>query len=93
MLDVNDTLNPVYTQDGEKRLRTKVACDYCRKRKSKCNGEQPCSKCLDKNRNCTYTFVQKSGKGRNVNLLLVLKTRIMEQLEKHGQQVQQQFDS
>ena len=50
MLDVNDTLNPGYTQDGEKRLRTKVACDYCRKRKSKCNGEQPCSKCLDKNR-------------------------------------------
>ena len=62
MLDVNDTLNPGYTQDGEKRLRTKVACDYCRKRKSKCNGEQPCSKCLDKNRNCTYTFVQKERK-------------------------------
>ena len=33
-----------------KTTRTKVACDYCRKRKSKCNGE-PCSKCLDKNRN------------------------------------------
>ena len=62
MLETNDTLNPVYTQDGEKRLRTKVACDYCRKRKSKCNGEQPCSKCSDKNRNCTYTFVQKERK-------------------------------
>ena len=24
MLDVNDTLNPGYTQDGEKRLRTKL---------------------------------------------------------------------
>ena len=30
------------------------ACDFCKLRKSKCTGEQPCSKCLAKGRECLY---------------------------------------
>ncbi|RLV95135.1 hypothetical protein JA1_001142 [Spathaspora sp. JA1] len=48
----------------EKRMRTKVACDYCRKRKSRCDGEEPCSKCSSKNRPCTYTTVPREPKER-----------------------------
>lgn len=50
--------------DQEKRQRTKVACDYCRKRKSKCDGENPCSKCAARNRACVYSHVQKERKQR-----------------------------
>ncbi|KAF9887211.1 hypothetical protein FE257_010465 [Aspergillus nanangensis] len=39
-----------------KRLRIAQACDQCRKRKSKCDGEQPiCSICRSGGRNCTYS--------------------------------------
>lgn len=64
MADIHHTLNPEYTQDGERRIRTKVACDYCRKRKSKCDGEEPCSKCISRKRECVYSFVPKERKKR-----------------------------
>ncbi|KAK6205466.1 uncharacterized protein RJT21DRAFT_124609 [Scheffersomyces amazonensis] len=50
--------------DDRKRLRTKTACDYCRKRKTKCNGESPCSSCLYYKRQCIYTYVPKVRKKR-----------------------------
>lgn len=35
--------------------RTKVACEFCRRRKIKCNGAKPCSNCVNGGReNCTY---------------------------------------
>ncbi|OQE16895.1 hypothetical protein PENFLA_c026G06799 [Penicillium flavigenum] len=44
-----------------KRQRINRACDQCRGRKSKCDGEQPaCSICRSANRSCTY----QSGGGR-----------------------------
>ncbi|CAD0114866.1 unnamed protein product, partial [Aureobasidium uvarum] len=30
------------------------ACEYCRKRRRKCNGEQPCPLCVDNHQNCIY---------------------------------------
>lgn len=64
MMESSELFNPEFTQDGERRIRTKVACDYCRKRKSKCNGEQPCSKCIDRGKECLYTYVPKERKKR-----------------------------
>lgn len=64
MSNTHNPLNPEYTQDGERRIRTKVACDYCRKRKSKCDGEEPCSKCISRKRECTYSFTPKERKKR-----------------------------
>lgn len=44
-----------------KRRRIYRACDQCRRRKSKCDGEQPvCSICRQANRTCTY----ETGGGR-----------------------------
>ncbi|KAJ5650781.1 C6 zinc finger domain protein [Penicillium longicatenatum] len=44
-----------------KRQRIYRACDQCRRRKSKCDGEQPvCSICSQANRGCTY----EAGGGR-----------------------------
>ncbi|KAH9861729.1 hypothetical protein J1614_011482 [Plenodomus biglobosus] len=43
----------------EKRRRTDrvtAACDLCKKRKTKCNGEQPCAYCTRKNRADTCSF-------------------------------------
>ncbi|CBY02068.1 hypothetical protein LEMA_P008550.1 [Plenodomus lingam JN3] len=43
----------------EKRRRTDrvtVACDLCKKRKTKCDGEQPCAYCTRKNRADTCAF-------------------------------------
>ncbi|CAK7230154.1 hypothetical protein SCUCBS95973_007476 [Sporothrix curviconia] len=39
----------------DKRLRTAQACDYCKRRKQKCNGAKPCSTCLKKSVTCTYS--------------------------------------
>lgn len=47
-----------------KRKRIYRACDQCRRRKSKCDGEQPvCSICRSANRSCTY---QKGGSRRGL---------------------------
>ncbi|CAK7262501.1 hypothetical protein SEPCBS57363_000090 [Sporothrix epigloea] len=39
----------------DKRQRTAQACDYCKRRKQKCNGAKPCSTCLKKAVSCTYS--------------------------------------
>ena len=36
------------------KKRTAKACDICSKRKIKCNGLDPCSQCLEYDRECTY---------------------------------------
>ncbi|KAJ5113114.1 hypothetical protein N7456_001648 [Penicillium angulare] len=46
---------------ASKRRRIYRACDQCRRRKSKCDGEQPvCSICISAGRNCSY----ETGGGR-----------------------------
>lgn len=46
---------------GPRAKRTKVtlACERCKKRKQKCNGEQPCSKCEARNLSCEYIVPQR----------------------------------
>ncbi|CCH44836.1 putative transcriptional regulatory protein [Wickerhamomyces ciferrii] len=46
-------------QPQQKRQKIKKACDNCRTRKIKCNGEQPCSKCSTTGIQCLYTYVEK----------------------------------
>ncbi|OXT09690.1 hypothetical protein B9K06_27355, partial [Bacillus sp. OG2] len=35
------------------------ACDHCRTRKVKCDGEETCSRCLSKGLECTYNYIFK----------------------------------
>ncbi|QEU58852.1 hypothetical protein KDRO_B01170 [Kluyveromyces lactis] len=37
------------------KRRVSKACDACRKSKTKCDGERPCSRCLKENKLCTYS--------------------------------------
>ncbi|KAK9358372.1 fungal-specific transcription factor domain-containing protein [Lipomyces starkeyi] len=41
--------------DPSKRKRVALACDSCKRRKQKCDGDHPCSICQKKNFVCTYT--------------------------------------
>ncbi|KAK9248837.1 fungal-specific transcription factor domain-containing protein [Lipomyces tetrasporus] len=41
--------------DPAKRKRIALACDSCKRRKQKCNGDHPCSICQKKNFLCHYT--------------------------------------
>ncbi|ANZ73238.1 BA75_00434T0 [Komagataella pastoris] len=42
-----------------KRQRVAKACDYCRSKKVRCNGEQPCNNCISCETCCTYNHVKK----------------------------------
>jgi hypothetical protein len=39
---------------GSKKGRTSHACDYCRKAKAGCSGEQPCNRCSNARVACVY---------------------------------------
>ncbi|KAI1433592.1 fungal-specific transcription factor domain-containing protein [Xylaria sp. CBS 124048] len=41
--------------DPDKRQRTAQACDSCKRRKQKCNGQTPCSTCTKRGLVCQYT--------------------------------------
>ncbi|KAK2043165.1 C6 zinc finger domain-containing protein [Colletotrichum somersetense] len=45
-----DTVN----ESSRKRLRTSHACDTCRARKIRCNGNTPCASCSASHQECTY---------------------------------------
>ncbi|KAH7311244.1 fungal-specific transcription factor domain-containing protein [Stachybotrys elegans] len=40
--------------EAAKGRKVSRACDFCKSRKSKCSGTQPCDKCLAKGRHCLY---------------------------------------
>ncbi|KAK1968063.1 C6 zinc finger domain-containing protein [Colletotrichum sublineola] len=46
----SDTIN----ESSRKRLRTSHACDTCRARKIRCNGNTPCASCSASHQECTY---------------------------------------
>ncbi|KAK8056563.1 hypothetical protein PG993_001790 [Apiospora rasikravindrae] len=41
--------------DPDKRQRTACACDSCKRRKQKCNGQKPCNTCTKRQLPCVYT--------------------------------------
>lgn len=46
-------------EQPSKRQKIKRACDNCRNRKIKCDGEQPCGRCHSSGTRCLYTHVEK----------------------------------
>lgn len=42
-------------QKRRKRLKVLSACNECRRKKTKCNGEKPCTGCLKANVECKYS--------------------------------------
>ncbi|KAL5314252.1 hypothetical protein ACEPPN_018677 [Leptodophora sp. 'Broadleaf-Isolate-01'] len=53
--------------DGDtsnRRQRIKHACEPCKKRKRRCNGEQPCSTCIKYEYKCYFEVVQRKRRSR-----------------------------
>ncbi|CAO1635457.1 unnamed protein product [Parajaminaea phylloscopi] len=47
---------------GTRPLRAQFACDYCRRRKAKCSGTEPCTRCVAKKRECVFSTVRNQRK-------------------------------
>lgn len=50
------------TSPPSKRRRVTRACDYCKCRKRRCNGERPCAYCTEHRTQCTYDAPYTRGK-------------------------------
>ncbi|KAH3899761.1 uncharacterized protein SCDLUD_004049 [Saccharomycodes ludwigii] len=62
----NDTVVPV-------KKKVSKACDFCRKRKIKCDGQSPCDKCQLRSKICTYAsknLVFKNATSLNNNVII-----------------------
>ncbi|KAK7998139.1 alcohol oxidase protein [Apiospora arundinis] len=72
------------------RKRALLACDFCRYRKRKCDGERPCSTCRDSNADCVYKELP-ADRIEDASPLAVVDrlSRIEALLEQQSQQLQQ----
>ncbi|KAH6912613.1 hypothetical protein BKA70DRAFT_1530651, partial [Coprinopsis sp. MPI-PUGE-AT-0042] len=53
-------------EDNTRRPKTSVACDFCRGRKLRCDGDKPCSNCRGRGYECVYVhFQRRRGPGKN----------------------------
>lgn len=50
------------TPAGSSRLRCRRACDSCKRRKQKCNGEQPCTICVQRHKEAECHFSDKPAR-------------------------------
>lgn len=60
--------SPMESPDGQSRSRrgprVSKACDYCRGKKLKCDGDTPCSRCAKREAICTYNYIEKKRSPR-----------------------------
>ncbi|KAJ7590742.1 fungal-specific transcription factor domain-containing protein [Mycena floridula] len=49
------TVSPLASSTVQVRARVWRACEVCRKRKVKCNGQDPCSYCVTSGKKCSFT--------------------------------------
>jgi hypothetical protein len=60
--------HPESTLPLSKRRRVTRACDNCKSRKRRCNGEKPCAYCTEHRALCTYDAPYTRGKSDNVTV-------------------------
>ncbi|KAK8051446.1 hypothetical protein PG993_002831 [Apiospora rasikravindrae] len=72
------------------RKRALLACDFCRYRKRKCDGERPCSTCRDSNADCVYKELPADRiEDASPSAVVDRLSRIEALLEQQSQQLQQ----
>lgn len=54
--------SPKRRRINRERARVTRACDRCKRRKAKCNGNQPCAPCVAAKSNCTYKATYTRGR-------------------------------
>jgi hypothetical protein len=64
----NQDVHPESTLPLSKRRRVTRACDNCKSRKRRCNGEKPCAYCTEHRALCTYNAPYTRGKSDNVTV-------------------------
>ncbi|CCH44223.1 Lactose regulatory protein LAC9 [Wickerhamomyces ciferrii] len=71
-------VNQVHSPDNKQhKKRVSKACDCCRKSKTKCDGQRPCTRCLQDNKICTYmTNKKKIDKTYSSTYVDLLETRV-----------------
>ncbi|OAP60685.1 hypothetical protein AYL99_05687 [Fonsecaea erecta] len=58
-----DTVSDLPHARRKKKIsRTMRACDLCRLKKAKCDGDTPCKSCLRRATSCTYTHVRRNSR-------------------------------
>ncbi|CAI5088507.1 CPS_HP_G0123100.mRNA.1.CDS.1 [Saccharomyces cerevisiae] len=62
--DALDTSTAASKENGKGRLRVQKACELCKKRKVKCDGNNPCLNCSKHQKECRYDFKATNRKRR-----------------------------
>ncbi|ODV97066.1 hypothetical protein PACTADRAFT_48831 [Pachysolen tannophilus NRRL Y-2460] len=57
--DVDVDVDAKANINASKRRRISRACDLCRDKKIKCDGQTPCSTCISLKKKCSYNYVRK----------------------------------
>lgn len=76
------------------RKRALLACDFCRHRKRRCDGERPCSTCRESNADCRYKDLpieRVESPSASSEAVVERLGRIEALLEEQGQQLQHLF--
>ncbi|CAK1363060.1 unnamed protein product [Cercospora beticola] len=80
-------ITPSHVQPRQKAKRTATACEECRKRKQKCDGESPCQSCKEQKLECKYREVQPTKKDNSVERLVSLVESCSRSIEALTQRV------
>ncbi|CZT20239.1 uncharacterized protein RCC_06097 [Ramularia collo-cygni] len=65
-------ITPSHVVPRQKAKRTATACEECRKRKQKCDGESPCQSCKEQKLDCRYREVSPTKKDNSMEKLVAL---------------------
>ncbi|KAF5530045.1 Nudix hydrolase [Fusarium mexicanum] len=68
---------PGQDPNPEPRLRVAKACETCRRRKRKCDGNYPCSSCFKNNIECIYVLERPKRKQRDSELVSNLEDQVL----------------
>ncbi|CAK4033350.1 transcriptional regulatory [Lecanosticta acicola] len=74
-------ITPSHVVSRQKAKRTATACEECRKRKQKCDGETPCQSCKEQKLDCKYREVTPSKKDSSVERLVALVASCSKSME------------
>ncbi|TKY89345.1 hypothetical protein EX895_001876 [Sporisorium graminicola] len=70
-----------------------TACDFCRRRKIRCNGEQPCDRCQQHGRTNTCHFQDRSSRQSNGNAAAAAAVPALYQAQDRIRQLEDQLNS
>jgi len=73
-------ISPNHMPPRQKAKRTPTACEECRKRKQKCDGEAPCQSCKEQKLKCDYREVPPTKKDNSLEKLVEIIVNLGEKL-------------